>query len=78
MSDTYNLATRPEAYVYELTRDVWHGFTRPAGTPVSLTSGKDTSTTDAHGCGNFWCLDDGGNKMNVWECELIIRGWSQL
>ncbi len=75
---TYDIKTMPSAYVYELTRDVWHGYTRPAGTAVSLTSGKDLSTTDSHGCGTFWCLDEDGAKMNVWECELNLRGWNQL
>jgi hypothetical protein len=54
----------------------WHGYMRPAGTPVSLTSGKDMSITDDHGCGTFWCLDSAGDKMNVWECELVMRGWN--
>ena len=74
----YDYSTSPESYVYELSRDVWHGYTRPAGSPVSLTSGKDMSVTDDHGCGTFWCLDSAGDKMNVWECELVLRGWNQL
>jgi hypothetical protein len=78
MSTTYTIWTSPESYVYELSRNTWHGYMRPAGTPISLTSGKDMSTTDEHGCGTFWCLDSAGDKMNVWECELVLRGWNQL
>jgi hypothetical protein len=65
------------AYIYELSRDVWHGFTRPAGEPVSLISGTYSSRTlDEHGCGTFWVLDSNKQKMNVWECELNLSGWS--
>jgi hypothetical protein len=65
------------AYVYELSREVWHGYTRPKGEPVSLISSKDMSTRDNCGCGTFWVLDSSGNKMNVWECELVLSGWSK-
>ena len=59
-------------YVYELTCDVWHGFTRPKGEKVSLISGENKNTLDEHGCGNFWVIDEKGNKMNVWACELTL------
>ena len=62
-------------YVYELSREVWHGYTRPKGEPVSLISGVSTQITDSHGCGNFWVLDSHGHKMNVWECEVTLSGW---
>ena len=64
------------AYVYELSRDTWHGYTRPKGEPVSLISGEDRSIVDDHGCGNFWGLDSLGNKMNIWACEMNLRGWA--
>lgn len=64
------------AYIYELSREVWHGFTRPSGEPISLTSGEDKSVTDSHGCGSFWCLDSAGSKMNIWKCEITLSGWS--
>jgi hypothetical protein len=64
------------AYVYELSRDTWHGYTRPKGEPISLISSKKTDTLDDHGCGNFDVLDSSGNKMNVWECEIVLRGWA--
>jgi hypothetical protein len=64
------------AYVYELSRDTWHGYTRPAGEPMSLISGSYSQRVlDSHGCGTFWCLDSAGNRMNVWECELTLSGW---
>jgi hypothetical protein len=66
------------AYVYELACDTWHGYTRPKGEPISLISSKNTDTLDAHGCGNFDVLDSSGNKMNVWECEITLRGWSVI
>ena len=65
------------AYVYELSREVWHGYTRPKGEPVHLLSGKDDRVTDSHGCGSFKVLDSNGQKMEVWECELVLRGWAK-
>ena len=66
------------AYVYELARDTWHGFTRPKGEKISLTSGENRETLDEHGCGNFWCVDSNGMKMNVWACEIALSGWENL
>jgi len=65
------------AYIYELSREVWHGYTRPKGEPVSLTSSEDRKTLDPHGCGTFWALDSKGHKINVWSCELVLSGWAQ-
>jgi hypothetical protein len=64
------------AYVYELNKEVWHGYTRPKGEPISLISSKKTNILDNHGCGTFDVLDSSGDKMNVWECEIVLRGWS--
>lgn len=64
------------AYVYELTRDTWHGYTRPKGEPIHLITGEDRKTLDDHGCGTFWALDSHGHKMNLWACEITLRGWA--
>jgi hypothetical protein len=61
------------AYVYELSRDTWHGFTRPKGEPVHLLTSEDRKTLDNHGCGTFWALDSKGLKMELWACELTLR-----
>lgn len=74
--ETPNYLTAPDSYVYELSREVWHGWLRAKGSPVSLTSGEDKSVTDSHGCGSFWALDTAGDKINVWTCELVMREWS--
>ena len=64
------------AYVYELARDTWHGFTRTKGEPISLISTENRDILDDHGCGNFWVIDSAGLKMNVWTCEIAMKGWN--
>ncbi len=64
------------AYVYELSRETWHGFTRPKGEPVSLITGEDRRVLDDHGCGTFWALDSKGLKMELWACEIALSGWN--
>lgn len=54
----------------KLTKDVWHGFTRPIGTLVTLDSrAGDDTVKDEHGCGNSWVRDNDG-LINVWDCEV--------
>lgn len=54
----------------KLSKEVWHGFTRPAGTEVKPDSRVDGSDTkDEHGCGNSWVRDNDG-LINVWDCEV--------
>lgn len=54
-----------------LARDVWHGYTRPAGELITLDIRRDDSRiTDEHGCNSLWVRDSAGNLMNVWNCEV--------
>ena len=57
-----------------LTQEVWHGYTRPAGTIVttceSPVKDEDDSILDDCGCRSLWVRDPQGKVMNVWECDV--------
>jgi hypothetical protein len=57
-----------------LTEDVWHGYTRPAGTIVELCVAPvgDADETIVDDCGHaaVWVTDPYGKKLEVWPCEM--------
>lgn len=76
---------RPAGVVtMRLKTDVWHGYTRKAGTYVkhivkagalvTILDPHDAPdvalVTDHHGCRPVWVTDTEGNLLEVWECEL--------
>lgn len=58
----------------KLKTNVWHGYYHEKGetvTPFLAPRELDYSdVTDQHGCKNFWVIDEVGNLVNVWECEV--------
>jgi hypothetical protein len=61
------------AATYRLTRDTWHGYTRPAGTiltPCDSPTASDSNARDEHGCAASWYRDPNGNLINAWNCEV--------
>lgn len=67
-------------YTHALTRDTWHGYTRKAGHLVIACPELDNyfigegitnpEIKDNHGCSSHWVIDENGDILNVWNCEI--------
>jgi hypothetical protein len=54
----------------KLTQRVWHGYYREKGEEITPISTPSSEITDSHGCSNFWAIDNLGNRLNLWFCEV--------